>query len=171
MSSLKKELIIIGILFAWAITASMVAMIYYSEYNYMYQKYVEERSTTIVVDIGINYGNGTLVWYNNTKLLKGMSVYDALLIVADTVNSTTSPFGVYVRGINGVNENANDSWIYAINRNDSDVNAWFAINGWYYPGASCDRLALKEGDSVVWLFYNWRAYFPPPDPTTNNNVR
>ena len=168
---MKKELIVIGILFAWAFTASMVAMIYYSEYNYVYQKYVESGSQTIIVDIGINYGNGTLVWYNDTKILKGMSAYEALLLVSETVNATTSPFGVYVKGINGVNENANDSWVYAINRNDSDVKAWIQVGNWYYPGVSSDRLTLKDGDAVVWLFYNWRAYFPPPDPTTTDYVR
>ena len=167
----KKSLIIITILLAWAIGATTTTVIYYNEFQKYYEKYQNLTQKTIMrVSFGINYGNGTLVWYNDTPVINGSTVYEALLLIAD-VNATTTPFGVYVRGINGVNDDPTHAWLYAINRNDSSVNAWFSVNGWYYPGVGADSLTLKNGDIVVWIFLNWVEHYPPPDPTTRENVR
>ncbi len=164
---MKWEYVAIGVLLAWAISATVIATTYYSQYSYYYNNY----GKVIYIDVGINYGNGTLVWYNSVKVLSYMTVYDALLLVADHVSASHGAYGVYVTEINGIMETANDSWLYAINRNDSSVKAWYSVNGWYYPGVAADQLHLKDGDKVVWVYLNWRIYFPPPDPTTTENIR
>ncbi|MGQ4892751.1 MAG: hypothetical protein ACP6IP_09740 [Candidatus Njordarchaeia archaeon] len=168
---MKKSVIIIGVLLAWAVATTATTVIYYGEYQRLYEQYVEIKSGFVHVDYAINYGNGTIVWYNNTKFQNGTTVYTALLYIADKVNATVGAFGVFIRGINGINENENDSWMYAINRNDTSVKAWIGVDGWYYPGVSASNLVLQDGDKVVWIFYNWKKYYPPPNPTTTNNVR
>ena len=167
----NKSLVIIGFLLAWAIATTATTVIYYGEYQNIYNQYVKMKTGFIHIDYALNYGNGTIVWYNNTKFQNGTTVYTALLYIANSVNATVGAFGVYVKGINGVNENANDSWMYAINRNDTNVKAWVSVGSWYYPGVSASNLVLKNGDKVVWIFYNWKVYYPPPDPTTTKNVR
>lgn len=164
-------MVVIGILLAWAISMTATTVIYYNEFQKYYERYTSISYEFIYVDFGINYGNGTIVWYNNTKFQNGTTVYLALLFVAEEVNSTATPFGVYVKGINGVNENINDSWMFAINRNDSNVKAWYKVNNWFYPGVGADSLTLKNGDKVIWVYFNWRVYYPPPDPTTTDYIR
>ena len=168
----KKALAIIIILLAWSIGATATTVIFYNQFQRYYQKYQEIISgKTITVSILINYGNGTLVWYNNTIVFKGSTVYDALVKIAN-VNASTTPFGVYVHGINGVNEDKEHAWMYAIRRNDSSVNAFYEINGWYYPGVGASSLILKDGDVVAWVFLNWVKYLNNlPDPTTDENLR
>ncbi len=94
----------------------------------------------VVVDLYIDYGNGTveahrglaLTWPNST-------VYDALREVA-SVQGEVYPNGILVTCINGVcnNATANKYWFYY-------------VNGELAPVA-CDLYVLESGDVVSWNY-------------------
>ncbi len=161
MTKLHNFLIII--LLIWAISATILAFTYY-------QKYIEteklHRGQIIYVDIGINYGNGTLIWFNSTRLLAGASAYQALLLVANNVNASEGVYGVYIHGINNVNEYDDVYWFYAIyNRS---VPTWVKVGEWIYPSIASNNLILQDKDIVVWVFFNYAKYasnFPVPTST------
>jgi hypothetical protein len=76
------------------------------------------------IDIGINYGNGTLVWKNSTIIPRDASVLDATRLVAQVEFESTA-YGAWVIAINGVanNPDKNRFWLYwYYNENAS---AWF----------------------------------------------
>ncbi|MHA1616939.1 MAG: hypothetical protein ACTSX9_06530 [Candidatus Njordarchaeales archaeon] len=162
---MRRALVIL--LLFWALSATFFAFYFYDMATRLQRTYSHE---IIYVDIGINYGNGTLIWCNNTKVLRGTSAFEALLIVADSVNATIGAYGVYVRGINGVNEYDSVAWLYAIyNR---EVPVWQRVGKWIYPSISADQLILKENDVVVWVFLNWALYGNNlPIPTSTENLR
>ena len=117
------------------------------------------------VDIGINYGNGTIVWFNNTMIIAGTDAFKALLSVTD-VNYTTGPSGVFVMGINGVNMNETCGWVFAVyKRCEPSWGLSTSVDNWIYPGVAADRVILKDDDIIVWLYYNWALKgWPPPPP-------
>jgi len=117
------------------------------------------------VDIGINYGNGTIVWFNDTMVIAGTDVLKALLSVAD-LNYTTGPSGTFIMGINGVNMNETCGWVFAVYRRcEPSWGLSTIVNNWVYPGVSADKIILKDRDIIVWLYYNWVSEgWPPPPP-------
>lgn len=155
------------ILVFWALAATFTAAYFYSIILSMRPL---TSSEVIYVDIGINYGNGTLVWINDTKVLNGSSVFQALLLVADEVNVTSGAYGIYVHGINGVNEYDSVAWLYAIY--GREVPTWQKVDNWRYPSVSSDKLTLKNNDVIVWVFLNWEKYGSNlPLPTSTENLR
>lgn len=167
---MKKKEILCGILLCWAITASFLA-----GFLWMHRPLTDndtQRSIQrIKVDVLINYGNTTLIWHNETHLIKGMSVYETLLLVADNVNATRGTSGYYIEGINGVSEDDNHGWVFAIHGRTGEAGK--TVDDWYFPGKSADGVTLEQNDKVAFLFYNWAeyGYASPPNPTTNEDVR
>jgi len=111
---------------------------------------------TIKVNIGIDYGNGSRVWFNFTEIKLGETLLDATLKVAK-VDYTTYPFGVFVNSIEGV---ANDPeklmfWIWWYW--DSDANQW------KLGPVGCDKYVLSDGLTVIWC-YESTAVWPPSPP-------
>ena len=64
--SVKTRTIIFAALalFVWAFCATLVAGYYYYSYNDLY---VKTRSPAIHVNLGLNYSNGTVQWFNETE--------------------------------------------------------------------------------------------------------
>jgi len=165
---IKKQTVIYTILLIWALSSTFLAINFYIEYTNMQGI---QRGEIINVNIGINYGNGTLVWYNDTQVFSGFTAYLALLYVADNVNSSTGAFGAYVYGINNVTEYDSVSWLYAVyNR---DVDAFVKVGKWVYPSVSSNDFILVDGDVIVWVFFNWSKFAYPnfPDPTSTDYLR
>ena len=167
MCSLTKSGVIIAFLLIWALSATFLAFYMYTEYEKLRGLYSRE---TIYVNFGINYGNSTLIWYNSSKILKGSSVYQVLLLIAESVNATEGASGVYVSGINGVNEYNTTYWFYAIyNRS---VPTWVQVGDWIYPSISCNNLILENGDVVVWVFFDYAKFGSNfPVPTSREHLR
>ncbi len=155
----------------WAIAASALAAQYYmlyaeevalrrslearcSKYELMLQnmtsKYEALSSRLIKVSIAIDYGNGTVKWYNDTVLPIRSTVFSALLSIAN-VTYKTSQMGVYVTGINGVKEEVHGSWgrswvWYMFNREKGE---------WEWGMVAADRQPLTDGDMVMWQYFRW----------------
>ncbi|MEM1509850.1 MAG: hypothetical protein QXY49_06430 [Thermofilaceae archaeon] len=165
-SSLLEKLLIV-VLLIWAISASSLAA-----YNYLRaEKLASEvshlttvlstteselhdlRMRIVIVNIGIDYGNGTVKWFNVTPLSKGATVLKALLAVASRVEYTYGPWGAYVTSVNGVKEeiiasNEGYSWLWYIY--DKEKGVWI-------PGpVASDQYELPDGSSVKWIYEHWK---------------
>jgi|TARA_B100001971_G_scaffold113391_1_gene104358 hypothetical protein len=116
------------------------------------------------MDILFNYGNGTLVWYNDTRLPIGVNFYNVTVLVSDgRLDATYYPEyrSHFISSINGVGV-ADDpdklywAWI-----------AWFFDEGlgeWIHYDVSVDLVYPKEGDILAWYFEdtsNYPDYVPP----------
>jgi len=79
-----------------------------------------EQEATVTVNIGINYGNGTITWHNGTVVPSGEFLLNATMRVATVEFTNYSGFtgpglpGAFVTSINGVAQNpaANLYWTY-----------------------------------------------------------
>jgi hypothetical protein len=95
-------------LLVWALVASLVGAYYYYSYNDLFQK---TRKPIIHINLGLNYGNGTIQWFNQTEARSGDTLLDITMTVAE-VNHTAYSTGAYVTSINKVEETTSKSWTW-----------------------------------------------------------
>jgi len=184
--------ILIVITLAWAIVTTVLSLYFLQEVSLLKKRYeevllaynntlkayeeiiaklnktiIEYEQMLINVNILVNYGNGTLKWYNNTKLLAGSTAFDAIRYIAN-VNSTVGAYGVFITAINGVSQNSTHGWVFAIyGRVEKEWGMSSKVEDWYFPGVSADKVVLKDGDILAFLFYSFaKKGWPPPKPTT-----
>ena len=116
-------------------------------------------------DFMINYGNGSKIWYNNTRLPLGIDLYNATLIICSgNVNSTYYPEykSHFITSIDGVGvfddpEKMYWSWI-----------AWYydgVLGKWISYDVSSDMVYPNDGDILSWYFEDTSNYpdFDSPD--------
>jgi hypothetical protein len=75
---------------------------------------VVAQEATVAVNIGINYGTGSIEWHNNTMIPSGENLLNVTMRVA-TVEFTNFPgIGAFVTSINGRSQNpsTNTYWMY-----------------------------------------------------------
>src|SRR4030042_4111846 len=95
---------------------------------------------TIVVDIMVDYGNGTVAWFNGTRVSPGETLLNATLQVADVLYTVTE-FGAFVDAVNGVSGVENHYWL------------WFTYDGgWAMGSVGADAWRLHDGDVVAWRY-------------------
>jgi hypothetical protein len=95
---------------------------------------------TVTVNILIDYGNGTSVWYNDTRVAVGESMLEATEQVADVDYSVTE-YGAFINGVNGVSGELNRYWIWS-----------YYDGGWQYGPVGADQWRLHSGDKVAWVY-------------------
>jgi hypothetical protein len=107
------------------------------------------------MNLGINYGNGTIQWYNQTAR-SGDTLLEATLQVSE-VYYETSAYGAFVKAINGANQPANKSWIWW---------KWTQQSGWESGQVGCDAYILGDNETVYWYFEEVSppTYVPSPPP-------
>lgn len=123
------------ILLIWAISASVSAAHFYVQNDANSRALGWYQTNTILIDIGLNYGNGTVEWHNGTVLALNSTAFDALVATVPDLNYTTSEYGIFIEGINGVQ---NETHYWAV-----------YLNGDYAPVGVLD-LQLVQGD-VLYL--------------------
>ncbi|RLG46557.1 MAG: hypothetical protein DRO06_04230, partial [Thermoproteota archaeon] len=103
------------------------------------------RGGLVKVNVLIDYGNGTRVWYNGTVLERGSTVLDALLAVAD-VEFEVGAYGAYVTSINGGREVRFDgggrSWMWYL----------YSEGGWVLGPTAADRYHLTHDSCIKWAY-------------------
>ena len=117
-------------------------------YNYQlraldedYQAVIEElEDFTTQVDIMIDYGNGTVQWYNDTRIQTGASVLDATVLACD-VEYQTSDFGSFVTTVNGVEQDASHFWMWST-----------YDDGWEVGMVGADQYNIHDGDIIGWTY-------------------
>lgn len=129
------------------IMASYASLHYYSQaesYKRNYQALSEDlESLTILVSIKIDYGNGTAVWYNGTRVPLNSTLLAATRMVS-SVGYTTSGLGAFVNSINGVGDDPNIFWIWHFWDPESKK--------WEWGPVGSDQWMLHSGDIVSWTY-------------------
>jgi len=169
-------------LLVWAISGTIVAGYYFTQYN-TYQNEYENlasefntlsdtlgdlsntlsgkigdlsdimESISLRVNILVSYGNGTNMWYNDTALPLASTAFTAIFAIAD-VKHTESEFGIFVTSINGVVGNSTHFWLYW---------GWDVENSeWIFPDVGASQYILHRGDTIAWTY---ESEYPPPPPT------
>ncbi len=106
----------------------------------------------ITVNLGFKYENGTVIWHNNTRTIKGSTLLDLTKIVAN-VNYTTYPSGSFVNSINGVKNKKPYYWIW-----------WYwSKSGWILGPVAADKYVVSNGETLLWYYENTSSY-PPSKP-------
>ena len=146
--SVKRRTFIFAmlVLLIWALVASLLGAYYYYSYNDLYTK---TRKETILVNLGINYGNGTVHWFNNTEARSGDTMLDVTKQVAE-VNYTTSG---YVTAINNVSQAAPKYWTCW---------TWTAQYDWNFLTVGSDKYALGDNETAYWYLVDTSTWPPSP---------
>jgi hypothetical protein len=136
-----------GVLLCTTLAASMIAFNYYQQAYACRRSYeallrdLEELS--IIVNIKIDYGNGSVFWYNNTRLPLDSNLLNATRKVAE-VDYVMGDYGAFVTRINGVGGEPNRFWL------------WYYFdtgrNDWTLGPVACDRWRLSNGSIVAWVY-------------------
>ena len=95
---------------------------------------------TVTVDIMIDYGNGTVAWYNGTRVAAGESLLEATGRVAELDYSVTE-YGAFVNAVNGVSGELNKYWMWS-----------YYDGGWQFGPVGADQWRLHSGDRVAWVY-------------------
>ncbi|MEM1556705.1 MAG: DUF4430 domain-containing protein [Candidatus Bathyarchaeia archaeon] len=99
---------------------------------------------TMKVNILIDYGNGTQVWYNNTMVPREASVLTATKTIASVEGTVYPEMGTFVESINGVRNEGNRYWI------------WYIWNpekkNWEWGPVASDKYILQENDTIMWRY-------------------
>jgi hypothetical protein len=162
-------------LLVWAISGTVVAGYYFSQYNiyqYEYENLANEFNTlsgalgdlsdimesiSLRVDILVGYGNGTKIWYNKTALPLASTAFTSILAIADIEYSDYGgDLGILVTSINGLASDSTNGWFYWY---------WDADKAeWILPEYSCAKYILHRGDSIAFTYESYMKW-PPPQPT------
>lgn len=150
--SVKRRTFIFGALalLVWALLASLVGAYYYSSYNDLLQK---TQSTIIHVNLGLNYGNGTVQWFNQTEAKGGDALLGITMNVAK-VNYTAYSTGAFVTSINNVKNTLTTSWMW-----------WtWSKRFWSLGNVGSDTYPLGDNETVYWYYENVMTWPPNAPP-------
>ena len=112
---------------------------------------------TIEVNSLINYGNGTSVWYNQTRVPTTWEFYNVTILISNgRVDSEYYPsLGEnQVLGLNGVEQNATYYW-----------SLWkfcATSSAWALTPVGVDKIELSNGGVYGWYFQNQNGMQYPP---------
>ncbi|MDG6999730.1 MAG: DUF4430 domain-containing protein [Nitrososphaerota archaeon] len=143
---------IIAVLIAVLIITSSFAAYYYFEYSSQasldkeYANKLKLLHENYISHVLIDYGNGTMDWYNNTLIQPGWNLYVAMQVITDgQINATYYPsLGEhYVTGLNGVQQTSSLSW-WLWTYNSSAL--------WQSAQTGADQIQVQNGSIFAWTF-------------------
>ena len=95
---------------------------------------------TATVDVKIDYGNGTVAWFNGTRIGAGESLLNATIRVVE-LEYTLFEFGAFVDAVNGVGGGTDKFWLWS-----------YYDGGWQSGAVGADQWRLHDGDAVAWTY-------------------
>jgi hypothetical protein len=117
-------------------------------------------NSSIFVNTIINYGNGTVTWFNQTKVTEGLNFYNLTLRLANgNVDSQFYPSFEehYILGINGVEQKLPYYWsLWAFCSKD---------NAWALSAVGADDIVLSNYGTYGW-YYQSGTVSPVPGAST-----
>lgn len=150
--------VLIGLLVVFGLTGLLL----YSDlvsYEKRYDDVIDSLDKiSFSTDLMFNYGNGSKIWYNNTRLPLGIDLYNATLLISNgNMNSTYYPEykSHFITAIDGVGvfgdpEKMYWSWI-----------SWYyddVLGEWLSHDVSSDMVFPSEGDILAWYFEDTSNY-------------
>jgi len=177
MVKINLTKVLLVILFIWALIATSLTVNYYKELEIFRRSYedlarsIDEISTevdkcqklylnlkskVISINIGIDYGNGTIHWYNNTVIPRGTNVLSALILVSK-VEYTYAQYGAYITSINGIKEKI-------ISKKEGYSWMWYLYNPetgkLEYGPVAADQYILSNNQTILWKYEHWKYLNP-----------
>lgn len=159
---MKKGMwILAALLLVWAFTSTSIASYYYMGYTKYYGLYQDTRNqlgeVSISVNIAIDYGNGTRIWYNSTVLPIGSTLFNATTKVAK-YNYTFGTYGVSTEAINNiwVDQAKKMYWMWWY----WDLNE----RKWILGPCAVNEYTLRDDETIIW-YYETVATWPPQPPS------
>lgn len=150
MSMKKRTFIFVTLaLLIWASMASLIGTYYYLNYTDLFQK---TRKSNIRVNLGFNYGNGTVQWFNQTEARSGDTVLDVTVKLTEA-NYTSGIYGAFINSINNVASTQTRAWIWW---------TWTQQFGWNEIFTSCDKYVLGDNETAYWYFQDVTKWTDPP---------
>lgn len=148
---MKGAWILAAILLAWALASTTVGAYYYTEYdkNLRLAQDLKQKlgEVSFSVNLGVDYGNGTRTWYNDTVIPVGATVYNATKSVA-TVEPDPKIGPSFIIAINGARQDGSQSmyWIWWI---------WDQTeHKWTVGPVANNEYVLSDGQTVIWYYEN-----------------
>ncbi|MCD6088226.1 DUF4430 domain-containing protein [Candidatus Bathyarchaeota archaeon] len=137
------------ILLCGLIASTYLSVYYYDEsvrYQSLYREAVERLNhlkTHMFINVLIDYGNGTEIWYNETEVPIGSSLLDVTRKVAK-VDYQLFQYGAFVTAINGRGGDPGYYWMWYF---------WNSTSGkWEMGPVAADAYILHHGDTVSWVY-------------------
>jgi hypothetical protein len=114
------------------------------------------KATTLSVNVTINYENGTVTWYNATRVPAGYTLFDLtqkIAIVKYSYSALIEPGHVFVDSINNKAAYTDPSYTWGYGWiwyywNDAEKN-------WVSGPVGCDAWLLKDGGIYKWNYERW----------------
>jgi len=135
---------LLGSVTALVITACLAGY-YYIQYQ-NYKAFIEQyEAVTMRANLCINYGNGTIIWYNKTIVPLGYDLLNATKLIAK-ISSTYWPAyqASFVDSINGVANNPPYYWMWLYWDENENV--------WKYGPVGADCYILKPNEIIMWRY-------------------
>ncbi|MGI6045976.1 MAG: DUF4430 domain-containing protein [Eggerthellaceae bacterium] len=98
-------------------------------------------SIEVTVQVDPTAANRPLMYSGSVELNKGATAYDALCKTGLSVNARSTQYGIYVAGIEGLNEKdygPQSGWVYYVNGS--------------FPSQPASSYTLSGGESVSWNY-------------------
>lgn len=163
-SSRTLTVVIVILVAALLVTATFAAyyVVQYQQAQNNANSYLSELKTAtgskpLTTNILLDFGNGTRTWYNGTVVQPGENLYVATVAVTlGNMNTTWYPsYGEHlVTGIDGIINNANESWfLWTYNYNST--------SGWQVAQVGADDLPASSGSIYAWSFCGVTASYTP----------
>jgi len=136
----------------WAIAATLLTGYFYYQYWDLLER---TRGALIHVNLGLNYGNGTVKWCNSTEATMGMTLLNMTLLVAK-VNYTIWPgMGAFINSIDDVENSYPFYWMWWM---------WTSYSGWMEGPVACDKYVVADSETLCWYCENTTVSPLPPPP-------
>jgi hypothetical protein len=98
---------------------------------------------TIRINMMIDYGDGNIVWLNDTRVPLDINLLKALDILAE-IEYSTSEYGAFVTKVDGVGDDPTKFWLWFWYDTEAD--------SWAYGPSAADLWVLHDGDVVAWEY-------------------
>ncbi|RLF43738.1 MAG: hypothetical protein DRN29_09615 [Thermoplasmata archaeon] len=148
---MRKTYVAVVILMIWAISSSMFAIYSYHQLKELKEALSEE---IIEVNLGVKFWNGTIRWFNGTKVQAGSTLLDLTMEVAE-VNYTIYPgMGAFVESIFGLKNKHPFYWMWWM---------WTDWGGWQEGPVAADKYVVSDKEVLLW-YYEDTSISPLPKP-------
>lgn len=149
---MKRRISVIWLLgvLVWALLASLLAGYFYYSYNDALSK---TRRPVLNTNVGLNYGNGTVKWFNGTNVLAGETLLNATSHVAKVKYTIWAGSGAFVDSIDNITNSGSYYWLWWM----------YTTYGWTQGQVASDRYLVGDSETYYWYYEDTSAY-PSPSP-------
>ncbi len=98
---------------------------------------------TIQISMKIDYGNGTVVWHNETRVPLNANLLTATKIISE-IEYSMGEFGAFIEEIDGVGGDPGTYWLWNYYDRDSGK--------WEFGLVASDAWVLHNEDVVSWVY-------------------